>query len=59
MSVADDVRQQITKRLKELIVREAPRGAEHLLKCVLASVEEFIGAQVQSDDITITIIERP
>jgi len=47
------------ERLKELIVREAPRGAEHLLKCVLASVEEFIGAQVQSDDITIMIIERP
>src|SRR5205085_1060086 len=46
-------------RLKELIVREATSGAEHLLKAVLAAVEEFIGSQLQSDDITIIIIERP
>jgi len=46
-------------RLKELIILEAPKGAEHLLKKVLASVEEFIGTQVQSDDITIMIVERP
>ncbi len=46
-------------RLKELIIQGAPGGAEQLMKKVLASVEEFIGTQVQSDDITIVAVERP
>ncbi|HEX5000297.1 MAG TPA: SpoIIE family protein phosphatase [Terriglobia bacterium] len=47
------------ERLKELILREAPDGAEKLVKKVLAAVEAFIGTQLQSDDITIVILERP
>jgi sigma-B regulation protein RsbU (phosphoserine phosphatase) len=47
------------ERLKELIVREAPNGAERMLKAVLAALETFIGSQLQTDDITIVIVEHP
>jgi sigma-B regulation protein RsbU (phosphoserine phosphatase) len=46
------------ERLKGIIMIEAPHGAERLLKTVLASLDEFTGNHLQTDDITIMIVER-
>jgi serine phosphatase RsbU (regulator of sigma subunit) len=46
------------ERLKGIIMKEAPHGAERLLKTVLAALDEFTGNQLQTDDITIMIVER-
>jgi serine phosphatase RsbU (regulator of sigma subunit) len=46
------------ERLKEIMMKEAPQGAEILLKTVLAALDEFTGNHLQTDDITIMIVER-
>src|SRR5439155_25362328 len=47
------------ERVKEIIQREAPSGAEQMLKTMLAALEKFTGSKPQTDDITIIIAERP
>jgi sigma-B regulation protein RsbU (phosphoserine phosphatase) len=46
-------------RVKEIIQREAPSGAEQMLKTMLEALEKFTGSKPQTDDITIIIAERP
>lgn len=46
-------------RVKEIILREASRGANGLQQALISSVADFTRGQDQTDDITIAIAERP
>ena len=45
-------------RVKEVIRRKAPFGAKHLEDQLLETIQNFTVGQSQTDDITITIVER-
>ena len=46
------------ERVKEIILREAPLGAERLYEVILAAVQEFTRGRTQTDDITLVIAQR-
>jgi serine phosphatase RsbU (regulator of sigma subunit) len=46
-------------RVKEIILKEAPRGANAVQQALTSSVTEFTRGRDQSDDITIVIAQRP
>ena len=46
------------ERVKEIILREAPSGAEPLYESILSAVQDFTRGRTQSDDITFVIAER-
>src|SRR6185295_14878573 len=41
------------ERVKEIILREAPLGAERLYEVILAAVQDFTRGRTQTDDITL------
>jgi len=45
-------------RVKEIILREAPCGAENLYEAILPALQDFIRGQAQTDDITFVIAQR-
>lgn len=45
-------------RLKDVIVREAPSGAEQLSEAILLGIQEFTRGRAQTDDITFVIAQR-
>jgi sigma-B regulation protein RsbU (phosphoserine phosphatase) len=46
------------ERVKEIMCREAPLGANQVRKALLAAIEQFTRGRTQTDDITIMIAER-
>jgi sigma-B regulation protein RsbU (phosphoserine phosphatase) len=45
-------------RLKEIILREGPSGAENLYEAILPALQDFIRGRAQTDDITFVIAQR-
>jgi sigma-B regulation protein RsbU (phosphoserine phosphatase) len=46
------------ERVKEIIMREAPSGAESLYEAILPALQDFIRGRAQTDDITFVIAQR-
>jgi phosphoserine phosphatase RsbU/P len=46
------------ERVKEIILREAPSGAENLYEAILPALQDFIRGHPQTDDITFVIAQR-
>jgi serine phosphatase RsbU (regulator of sigma subunit) len=46
------------ERVKEIILREAPLGAERLYEVILTAVQNFTRGRTQTDDITLVIAQR-
>jgi sigma-B regulation protein RsbU (phosphoserine phosphatase) len=46
------------ERVKEIILREAPSGAESVYDAILPAVQDFIRGHAQTDDITFVIAQR-
>ncbi len=46
------------ERVKEIILKEAPSGAEQLQEAILGAIEEFTRGRAQTDDITFVIAQR-
>jgi phosphoserine phosphatase RsbU/P len=46
------------ERVKEIILREAPSGAENLYEAILPALQDFIRGRAQTDDITFVIAQR-
>jgi serine phosphatase RsbU (regulator of sigma subunit)/pSer/pThr/pTyr-binding forkhead associated (FHA) protein len=45
-------------RVKDIILREAPSGAEQLSEAILLGIQEFTRGRAQTDDITFVIAQR-
>jgi phosphoserine phosphatase RsbU/P len=45
-------------RVKDIILREAPSGAENLYEAILPALQDFIRGQAQTDDITFVIAQQ-
>ena len=60
LTEAENVQEEMfgEDRVKEIIRREAPAGADRVHDALIASIAEFTRGRDESDDITLVIAER-